>query len=150
MPDPMQVLRGARIVLVIDWPSRDVPESLTAAGFEVHVSGGPEPDNYSRYTLEKGEYVVTKTGKPPERADLVYSHRPMEDLESVVEMAQQIGASTVWMHSGLGPDGSKDPRGCWMPLAELAEARRIVESAGLAFIAEPYIGDAAREVAASR
>ena len=37
MPDA--VLRAAPSVLVIDWPSRDVPDGLAAVGLEVYVHG---------------------------------------------------------------------------------------------------------------
>jgi hypothetical protein len=33
--DPKTLLAAVRSVLVIDWPSRDVPDSLVVAGFEV-------------------------------------------------------------------------------------------------------------------
>ena len=72
MADPLQVLRDARSILVIDWPSRDVPDSLARAGFEVTVSGGPEPDNFSRYEPAGDEVVARRTGRPPAQADLVY------------------------------------------------------------------------------
>jgi hypothetical protein len=31
--DPVEVLKNVRTVLVIDWPSKDVPEELALAGF---------------------------------------------------------------------------------------------------------------------
>jgi hypothetical protein len=39
--DPEEVLKNVRAVLVIDWPSKDVPEKLALAGFHVYVRGGP-------------------------------------------------------------------------------------------------------------
>lgn len=38
--DPVEVLKNVRTVLVIDWPSKDVPEELALAGFHVYVQGG--------------------------------------------------------------------------------------------------------------
>jgi hypothetical protein len=61
-------------------------------------------------------------------------------------MATQTGATTVWVHSGRNAEGMKDPSGCWMPAEESARARRIVESAGFAYVEEPYIVDVARRV----
>ena len=42
-----RILAQTRSVLVIDWPSRDVPAALAAAGFEVTVKGGPGPTDYT-------------------------------------------------------------------------------------------------------
>jgi hypothetical protein len=39
--EPERVLRAAHTVLVVDWPSRDVPTSVAALGFAVPVRGGP-------------------------------------------------------------------------------------------------------------
>jgi hypothetical protein len=56
----------------------------------------------------------------------------------------------VWHQSGLAGDGSKDPRGCWLPEAEARAARDIVESAGLAYLPDPYIADEVRRLAAGQ
>jgi hypothetical protein len=74
---PEQLLRTITSVLLIDWPSRDVPDTLARAGYEVTVKGGPEPDSYSVYELVDGEVVSRLTGRPQVRADLIYSHRPL-------------------------------------------------------------------------
>ena len=37
--NPKETLKNIDIVLVIDWPTKDVPESLALAGFDVVVSG---------------------------------------------------------------------------------------------------------------
>jgi hypothetical protein len=57
-----RVLAGAQNVLVIDWPSRDVPASLAFAGFTVLVKGGPGPADYNSWHIEDGEPRVTATG----------------------------------------------------------------------------------------
>ena len=137
---------GAHAVLVVDWPSRDVPDALVRGGFAVVVHGGPGPEDYAPYELERGEVVVRPAGPPPAHADLVYSHRPVYELPGIVTTARTLGATTVWLQSGLGADGSRDPTGCWMPEAESRRAREIVESAGLAYLDEPYIADAVRRL----
>ncbi len=38
-----RILTGVSSVLVIDWPSRDVPATLAFAGYTVYVKGGPGP-----------------------------------------------------------------------------------------------------------
>jgi len=50
--DWKELLRDVTTVLVIDWPSRDAPETLARAGFEVVVRSGAGPDDYSVYELD--------------------------------------------------------------------------------------------------
>ena len=71
------ILRATKTILVVDWPSRDVPATLVRAGYDVVVRGGPARDHYSTYVGDDGEVVEQRTGGPPERADLVYSYRPV-------------------------------------------------------------------------
>ena len=46
--------------------------------------------------------------------------------------------------------GGEGPEGCWLPAEEQRLARTLVETAGLNYLTEPYIGDVAREIRASR
>ena len=144
MGDAGQVLDTARTVVVIDWPTKDVPETLARAGYTVLVKGGPEPDNYSAYEVQGTEVVSRRTGAAPAAADLVYSYRPIEELPGIVALAQRLGARAVWVQSGVASDGTKAPNGCWMDQAASRAAREIVESAGLAYIEAPYIADEVR------
>ena len=145
---PNEVFKTVRTVLVIDWPSKDVPEALALAGFHVYVQGGPEPTDYSAYELNGGQIVARHVGRPPERAELVYSYRPLSELPQVVATAKALHAETIWTQSGLGPAATKDPRGCWVRQEELESARQVVQSAGLRYVSEPYIGDEVRRVVA--
>ena len=137
-------------VLVIDWPTKDVPEILALAGFHVVVRGGPRPEDYSVYELNNGELVTYHVGRPPERADLIYTHRPFSELPEIIATAKSLHVKTIWTQSGLSAAGVKDPRGCWVPEEEQRLARNLVEAAGLNYLTEPYIGDVAREIRASR
>ena len=139
-----QILRETGSVLVVDWPSKDVPETLTRAGYTVLVKGGPEPDNYRAYEVRDGEVVSRHTGEAPATVDLVYSYRPVEELPGIVAMAQHLGARAVWLQSGLVSDGTKAPDGCWMDQAASQAARAVVESAGLTYVEAPYIADEVR------
>src|SRR6266545_835383 len=114
---PEQILTSADSILVIDWPSRDVPETLTRAGYTVLVKGGPEPDNFSAWQLRDGEVVVAKLGRAPAHVDIVYAHRP-----------------------------AGDPTGVWLPDEEANQARAIVEQGGLHYVNAPYIADLVREL----
>ena len=142
MADPAKLLDGARTVLLIDWPSRDVPDTLARGGFTVVSSDGP--DEYNAYEIEGERVRVRAVGEPPMRADLVYTHRPIDELPEIIDAAKAAGAKAVWIQSGLDETGAKDPRGCWLPDAESTKAREIVEGAGLTYIESPYIADAVR------
>jgi predicted CoA-binding protein len=148
--NPTQLLKSVRTILVIDWPSKDVPESLVRAGFQVTVRGGPGPTDYAAYELSNGKVVERKLGRAPERAELIYTHRRFSELPGIIAMAKNIQAGTIWTQSGLSAAGANNPKGCWAADHELQAARILVEAAGLNFIWQPYIGDAAREIEATR
>jgi predicted CoA-binding protein len=146
MTETGPILAAAGTVVVVDWPSRDVPDTLARAGYTVLVKGGPGPGSYSAYQVSGGEVVPRRTGTPPASADLVYAHRPVAELPGIVMLAQRLGAGTIWLQSGLAAGGGKDPRGCWLPDAEAQAAQDMVESAGLAYLAAPYIADEVRRL----
>ena len=139
-----QVLAQARSVLVIDWPSRDVPATLAAAGFAVTVKGGPGPTDYTVWEVTDGEPVTRQLGHAPEHADIVYCHRPFGELPSIIAMAQGLGARAVWRQSGLTSTGAKAPEGCWTPAGESQRGRELAAAAGLNYIDDIYIADAVR------
>jgi predicted CoA-binding protein len=145
-----EALKNARIVLLIDWPDKEVPETLTRAGFSVFVHGGPGPEDYSVYELKDGKIVSRRTGRRPDQADLVYSYRPLAELARTIDEALAVGAKILWMQSGLSPDGRKDPKAFWMTEVDMRSAERRVKAAGLELITKPYIGDVAREISRPR
>jgi predicted CoA-binding protein len=136
--DAAGLLASARTVLVVDWPSRAVPESLARAGYVVVVRGGPGPEDYTAW---EADGVRRRVGAPA-HVDIVYSHRPLEELPEIVAVAVGAGAGAVWIQSGLDAAGARDPRGCWLAGADAARARAVVEGAGLAYVDQPYIVDA--------
>ena len=142
MNDVATLLGGTKTVLLIDWPSRDVPDTLARSHFTVISNDGP--DEYNEYEVDGGEIRVRDVGQLPKRADLVYTHRPIDELPEIVDTAKALGAKAVWIQSGRDKTGAKDPRGCWMPQAESARARKLVEGAGLTYVEAPYIADVAR------
>ena len=139
-----RVLAEARSVLVIDWPSRDVPASLVFAGFTVFVKGGPGPADYAAWDLDGGEPVSRPLGREPDRVDLVYCHRPFGELPGIVALARRLGARAFWWQTGLASGGGRHPSGCWVPPEESRQARDLAAAAGLAYIDDVYIADAAR------
>jgi len=142
MTDVATLLAATKIVLLIDWPSRDVPDRLARGGFTVVSNDGP--DEYKAYEPEVSEVRVREVGQLPKQADLVYTHRPIDELPEIVDTAKAVGAKAVWIQSGRDKTGAKDPRGCWLSQAESDKARKVVEEAGLTYIEAPYIADAAR------
>ncbi len=144
MSEAEQILDAARTVVVVDWPSRDVPDTLARAGYTVLVKGGPGPADYSVCELRDGEVVPRRTGEAPRGADLVYAHRPVEELPGIASLARQLGATAVWHQSGLASTGARDPHGCWMEPGASQTARAIVEAAGLTYMESPYIADEVR------
>src|SRR5687767_5441285 len=123
------VLQGATAVVVIDWPTKDVPDSLARAGLEVYVHGGPAADAWTSASVgADGSIGSTRTGAPPARADVVYTHRPVDELPDIVAVATDVGARAVWLHSGMREDGVRDPHGCWLSDEDRARARSVVEA----------------------
>ena len=144
-----RVLAETRSVLVIDWPSRDVPESLAFAGYTVFVKGGPGPADFAAWELDSGEPVSRPMGREPDRVDLVYCHRPFGELPAIVALAGRLGARAFWWQTGLTSDGGKAPSGCWASSEESRQARELTAAAGLAYIDDVYIADAVRARGAS-
>lgn len=139
MADPAEILRAAKTVLLEDYPSQELPQALSRAGFAVVAHEGPEPDEYAAYDRDGNSHPV---GHPPEHVDIVYAHRPLEELPGIVAQAKALGATTIWLQSGRDTTGGRDPKGTWMPANEVLEAEKIVEAAGLTLVVDAYIGDA--------
>ena len=106
MTDVAKLLAGTKTVLLIDWPSRDVPDTLARSGFTVVSNDGP--DEYNAYEIEGGEVRLRDVGQLPRTADLVYTHRPIDELPEIVDTAKAVGAKAVWIQSGRDKTGAKD------------------------------------------
>jgi predicted CoA-binding protein len=126
MTDYRELLASATSILLIDWPSRDVPDTLARHGFRVVSADGPD-DEYNAYEMTDGEVRLRPVEGPPASVDIVYSHRPLDELRQIVEQARSLNARAVWLQQGS------------------AEARQIVEAAALAYVDSPYLPDAVRE-----
>ena len=88
-------------------------------------------------------------GREPESVDLVYCHRPFGELPGIIALAQRFGARAFWWQTGLTSGGGKDPAGCWAPPEESRQARELAGAAGLAYVDQVYIADAARALGTS-
>jgi hypothetical protein len=142
------ILARTSSVLLIDWPSRDVPAALAAAGFAVTVKGGPGPADYTAWEAGDGEPVTRHTGRAPDHVDLVYWHRPFSELPSILAMAGRLGAKAIWRQTGLTSAGARAPDGCWSPPGESQQGRELAGAAGLAYVDDVYIVDAVRGLTA--
>jgi hypothetical protein len=141
--EPRAILAGAKAVLVLDWPSRAVPESLVKAGLSVSVKSGPGPADYTVWEMDGDDVTIRDLGRAPARADLVYFHRPLTELPAIITLATRLGAGALWHQSGLAPDGTRAPDGCWVPEAESAAAHAQAAAAGLGYVDSAYIADVA-------
>jgi hypothetical protein len=104
MTEPDAVLRAARSVLIVDWPSREVPDGLAAAGLQLVLKGGPGPLH-----------------PRPAHVDLVYAYRPVDELPGIAALAKELGARALWHGAALSDE-------------EAVRAQRIVEAEGLAYV----------------
>jgi hypothetical protein len=147
--EALSILHRTLSVLVIDWPSADVPDSLARAGFRVTVKSGPGPSDYARREWRDGAIVRTDVGAPPDHVDLVYAHRPLSELPAQIELAKQLGALAIWRQSGLSGPDKTDPQGCWVPEEQSRAAREMVEAEAMRYVDGVYIGDAARTLQAA-
>ena len=140
---PTERLKSTGTVLVLDWPTKEVPETLARAGLRVVVRGGPGPEDYSLYELRDGEVQTSRLGRAPESADLIYAYRPIAELPSIIETAKRLNAKEIWTQSGRSAEGVRDPKGCWVLAQEEQFARNLVQSVGLSYRAQPYIAEVA-------
>jgi predicted CoA-binding protein len=131
MTDVSQLLAETTTVVLVDWPSREVPDTLARRGFTVIANEGPE--TYTAYEAHADAVRTRPVDGLPQSAELVYAYRPVDELPDIIQTAAAVGATTVWLH----PAGDLAP-------AEAARARELVEQADLVFVAEPSILDAAR------
>ncbi len=112
-PDPTQILKSAKSILLVDWPDPGVPRALLNAGFTVF---GFSPGGYSLAKLlpdapagqnnfpprnagEKGYLVFEKLGGVPANVDIVNVYRPEEEHAGIIEKhVLSLHAKVLWLH----------------------------------------------------
>lgn len=109
-----------------------------------HLAGLDPRTTQSRKSLT-GRWFPGISAPPPA---MLTSSTPTARSANCQEssLAQKIGATAVWRQSGLASAGTGDSKGCWVAGSESRQARQIVESAGLDYLEQPYIADAARRI----
>jgi len=121
-PDPRQVLRSAKKILLVDWPDPVVPRSLLNAGFTVF---GFSPGGYSvaeivdapagsqngfppRNANEKGYLLFTQIDGSPKPVDIVNIYRPENEHAAIIENhVLPLTAKVVWLHPPLTSAGTR-------------------------------------------
>ena len=132
MPTPDEILRSATRVVVQDYPSRDVPDALARAGLMVTIYGGPSEADVLVTELSDGAVRHTPVGRYPDRADVLYTYRPIAEIDRIISEALRLRAHTVWRQPLIGSAN-----------ADAAEWRRRIEGAGLAYLDDPAIDEVA-------
>jgi hypothetical protein len=151
MSDPEQVLNAAQTILLIDWPNPGVPRSLLDAGFTVFSFC---PDRYSAAEVvadhpddvaasifpptgegEQGYLVFRALKHRPPRVDVVYTHRPPEELPGIVtSQVLPLGAKALWLQP---------------PVTSVA-ARQLAMEYGISFVEGSDIGEIAKDIRVAR
>lgn len=143
--EPIQILRSATNILLVDWPDPCVPRALLDAGFAVF---GFSPAGYTSIKLvsepatgqssftpdndnEKGRLVFQKLNNAPDFIDIINIYRPEEEHAAIIEKhAVPLKAKAVWLH----------------PPVTSALTRITVAENSLAFIEGVNIVDAANKM----
>ncbi len=91
------ILENTKAILLVDWPSPEVPRSLLKAGFIVF---GYSPDRYSAIELDDNENLVfRKLDDQPDSVDIVNVFRPEEEHAGIINSrVLPLKAKVLWLH----------------------------------------------------
>lgn len=95
--DPLEVLKAAKTILLVDWPNPGVPRALLKAGFKVYSYS---PDEYTAARLGGDDDVlfdplVERLGQ----VDIVNVYRPEEELYDIImHHVLPLKAKVLWLH----------------------------------------------------
>ena len=99
MPDPTQILRSAKSILLVDWSSPDVPRALVEAGFEVFTAS---PGRYSVVELDQDHLNFRRLTDRPAHVDIVNVYRPEDEHEAIVaNHLIPLGAKVLWLQPSI-------------------------------------------------
>jgi len=125
MPQPNEILRSARRILLVDWPNPGLPRALVEAGFTVF---GASPGRYSAVELvpapplgidssqvyppqqgESGYLVFQKLVEPPSDIDIVHVYRPEPEHAGIVAThVVPLGAKVLWLHPSVRSGAARE------------------------------------------
>lgn len=109
-----------RSVLLVDYPSPDVPAAFVRRGLLVFVKGGPGPTDLIAWEAAGDEVDRRHIGRPDAAVDVVYAYRPVDELPGILALAMTFDVKTLWLATPV--DGADRDR-----------ARKLVEAEGLRF-----------------
>jgi predicted CoA-binding protein len=91
------ILKGAKTVLLVDWPNPDIPRSLLNAGFMVF---GYSPGKYSAINqTNDGELIFSKLNEQPASVDIVNVYRPEGEHAAIINShVLPLKAKVLWLH----------------------------------------------------
>jgi len=95
--NPKEILRGARSILLIDWPNIDVPGILVRQGFTVYCYS---PDKYTRAEIstEQDHLIFRELEGAPVELDIVNIYRPEQEHAAILSKhVVPLGAKVVWL-----------------------------------------------------
>lgn len=102
MPDPIQTLRRAKSILLVDWSSPAVPRALIEAGFTVFTAS---PGRYSVVQLNQDDLIFRRLTDRPAHVDIVNVYRPENEHEAIVaNHLIPLGAKILWLQPSI-PSG---------------------------------------------
>lgn len=134
MPDRLyedcrNILKNATTILLVDWPSPDVPFALLKAGFKVFSYS---PGRYSAAEIDGKEKIVfRKLDGQPGLVDIVNVYRPEEEHAAIIaDHVLPLKAKVLWLQ---------------LPVTS-AKTRQLARENGLMFVEGGDIADVARSI----
>lgn len=133
MTDPRKLLQNAQTIAVVGCsatPGKDaheIPREVLQLGWDVR------PVNPSAAEIF-GRQAYRALADVPGPVDIVDVFRPAEEAPAIARQAVAAGARVLWLQTGIMS----------------AEARRIAEEAGLAFVEDVCLRTTARRIAEAR
>lgn len=124
------ILKKAKAILLVDWPSVDVPRALLKAGFAVYSYS---PGEYSEAALAGGSNEVSfdNIDGSPAEVDIVNIFRPEQEHREIIEKhVLPLKAKVVWLH----------------PPVMSASTADLAKEHGLIFIESVDIAEVAAEI----
>jgi hypothetical protein len=127
MADADRSLDRPQSVLLVDYPSPDVPAAFVRRGLTVLVKGGPGPTDLIAWEAAGDEVDQRHIGRPEAAVDVIYVYRPVDELPGILALAMTYDADTLWLATPV--DGADRDRAC-----------KLVEAEGLRFTTDDPFG----------
>jgi predicted CoA-binding protein len=96
------------IILLVDWPNREIPRTLIQYGFTVFSYS---PNGYSQAFIEPGpenNLIFRPTNHPPAHVDIVTIYRPAEEHAKIIaEHVLPLKAKVIWLQPPVESNETK-------------------------------------------